>query len=146
MPVGRSFPAVAAAAVALALAGPPGASAAACPAGAQCGAVSVPLDHSDATRGTLSVAYSRVPATGQRTGTIVLLAGGPGQAAIPLTKDLAKLLKPLRASYDLVFVDQRVLGAPRVLAEVCHPGACSQTVRDPSAALPRRPAGCSAAP
>ena len=62
---------------------------AACPRGAQCGRVTVPLDHTGATPGTLSIAYALVPATGARTGTIVFLAGGPGQAALPLTADVA---------------------------------------------------------
>ena len=40
----------------------------------------VPLDHTGATAGTLPLTYAKVPATGTRTGTIVLLAGGPGQS------------------------------------------------------------------
>ena len=83
---------------------------AACPKGATCGRVTVPLDHSGATAGTLSIAYAKLPATGTRTGTLVLLAGGPGQAALPLTTTFAGLVKPLRASYDLVTVDQRGTG------------------------------------
>jgi pimeloyl-ACP methyl ester carboxylesterase len=207
---------------------PPVASAA-CPKGAQCGTLTVALDHSGATAGTIPLAYAKVPATGTRTGTLVLLSGGPGQAAIPLT---ATVTEPLRSGYDIVTVDQRgtgdsgavdcklleqddvascaaklgakrafwntpetakdledlrlalgvdkltllgvsygakvageyarrypastaalvldspapvdgldgydqlrTLGTPRVLKEVCFPGACSATVRDPAAAL-----------
>ena len=80
----------------------PAVASAACPAVAQCATLTVPLDHSGATPGTLPLAYAKVPATGTRTGTIVFLAGGPGQSAIPLTKDVATLLKPLRSSYDIV--------------------------------------------
>jgi pimeloyl-ACP methyl ester carboxylesterase len=83
---------------------------AACPRGAQCGIVAVPLDHAGVTAGTLPLAYARVPATGTRTGTIVFLAGGPGQAALPLTADVAAILRPLRATHDLVMVDQRGTG------------------------------------
>ena len=83
---------------------------AACPRGAQCGTVTVPLDHAGATAGTLPLAYARVPATGTRTGTIVFLSGGPGQAALPLTDDIAAILRPLRATHDLVTVDQRGTG------------------------------------
>jgi pimeloyl-ACP methyl ester carboxylesterase len=213
---------------------PSGASAASCPTGATCTAITVPLDHTGAVAGTLPLAYSRVAATGTRTGTIVLLSGGPGQSAIPLTEPVSSLLDPLRKHNDLVFVDQRgtgrsgatfcdlgggaaaavaacatklgpkrqflnttetaldlenlrqalgvdkltllgvsygtkvageyarrfpqhtaavvldspvsvdgldgverlpVLGAPRVLREVCYPGPCHRTVRDPQAAL-----------
>jgi pimeloyl-ACP methyl ester carboxylesterase len=83
---------------------------AACPRGAQCGTVTVPLDHAGVTAGTLPIAYARVPATGTRSGTIVFLAGGPGQAALPLTADVAAILRPLRATHDLVLVDQRGTG------------------------------------
>ena len=61
---------------------------AACPRGAQCGTVTVPLDHAGVTAGTLPLAYARVPATGTRTGTIVFLSGGPGQAARPADRGL----------------------------------------------------------
>jgi len=83
---------------------------AACPRGAQCGTVTVPLDHAGVTAGTLPLAYARVPATGTRTGTIVFLSGGPGQAAVPLTEDVAAILRRVRATHDLVTVDQRGTG------------------------------------
>jgi len=83
---------------------------AACPRGAQCGTVTVPLDHAGVTAGTLPIAYARVPATGTRSGTIVFLAGGPGQAALPLTDSVAVILRPLRATHDLVLLDQRGTG------------------------------------
>src|SRR3954470_24723624 len=89
----------------------PAASAAGCPAGAVCGRVTVPLDHAGRTPGTLELAYARLPATGTRSGTLVLLTGGPGQSAVPLTTGFAKLIAPLRASYDIVAVDQRGTGA-----------------------------------
>ena len=81
-----------------------------CPQGATCGTVTVPLDHTGGTPGILRIAYSRVPATGTRTGTLVLLAGGPGQAAIPFTDSFSELLTELRPSYDIVYVDQRGTG------------------------------------
>src|SRR3954470_15521520 len=89
----------------------PAASAAGCPAGAVCGRVTVPLDHAGRTPGTLDLAYAKLPATGTRSGTLVLLTGGPGQSAVPLTTDFAKVIAPLRASYDIVAVDQRGTGA-----------------------------------
>jgi pimeloyl-ACP methyl ester carboxylesterase len=111
MDVGRPRRAVVLAALSCAvLALTPAAADAACPKGAQCGTVTVPLDHSGATPGTLSIAYAKVPATGTRTGTIVFLSGGPGQAAVPLTKDIADVLGPLASGYDLVTVDQRGTG------------------------------------
>src|SRR4051794_16517181 len=64
-----------------------------CPKAATCGTLTVPLDHTGATPGTLPLAYARMPATGARTGTIVLLSGGPGQPAIPFTVSFSALLK-----------------------------------------------------
>ena len=93
-----------------ALAAVPSAASGACPRGAQCATLTVPLDHTGQTAGTQSVAYAKLPATGARTGTLVLLSGGPGQAAIPLTTGFAELVEPLRASYDIVTVDQRGTG------------------------------------
>jgi pimeloyl-ACP methyl ester carboxylesterase len=82
-----------------------------CPEGAQCATLTVPLDHSGRTAGTIPLAYAKVPATGTRTGTIVLLNGGPGQSAIDLTKGIADQLEDVRDSYDVVTVDQRGTGA-----------------------------------
>ena len=84
---------------------------AACPKGAQCATRDgAARSHAARPPGTLSLAYAKVPATGTRTGTLVLLSGGPGQAAIPLTTPIAGLLERLRGSYDIVTVDQRGTG------------------------------------
>lgn len=91
-------------------AAPGAASAATCPAGAQCATITVPADHSDATAGTQPVAYTLLPATGPRAGTLAVLVGGPGQAATSLAPQLADLLAPVRTSYDLLLVDQRGTG------------------------------------
>ncbi|HEX8105497.1 MAG TPA: alpha/beta hydrolase [Solirubrobacteraceae bacterium] len=80
------------------------------PKGAQCLFIAAPLDHSGQVPGTVKVAFARVPATGTKQGALVFLAGGPGEPAIALSKPVTKLLKPLRASYDLIFVDQRGTG------------------------------------
>ena len=62
------------------------------------------------TPGTLDLAYATLPATGTRAGTLVLLSGGPGQAALPILNDFAELIEPLRSTYDIVAVDQRGTG------------------------------------
>ncbi|MBE2319750.1 alpha/beta hydrolase [Solirubrobacter sp. CPCC 204708] len=95
---------------ALALAPATVASAQECPEDAQCAKVTVPLDHKGGTPGTLDLAYAKLPATGTRAGTLVLLSGGPGQAALPILNDFAELLEPLRSTYDIVAVDQRGTG------------------------------------
>ena len=71
----------------------------------------MPLDHSGGTPGSQPLAYALLPATGTKTGTLVFLAGGPGEAAIPLARSAGRLLSGVRGSYDLVFVDQRGIGA-----------------------------------
>jgi pimeloyl-ACP methyl ester carboxylesterase len=97
-------------AIAAVLAAPAAGKAAACPSGARCARLNVPLDHSGATPGALPLAYAVMPATGTSIGTIVFLSGGPGQSAIPLTRDLTGLLDPLHLDHDIVFVDQRGTG------------------------------------
>src|SRR3954471_21816746 len=97
-------------AIAVLLAVPAAGSAAACPRNARCSVLQVPLDHTGATPGALPLAYAVMPATGTSVGTIVILTGGPGQSAIPLTRDVTALLDPIHLDHDLVFVDQRGTG------------------------------------
>jgi pimeloyl-ACP methyl ester carboxylesterase len=81
------------------------------PAGYQCGRLTVPLDPSGATPGTLSLAVKRRVAPSNPTGTAVIgLAGGPGQAAIPFVKRIASNIAPALATRDLVVLDQRGTG------------------------------------
>ncbi|MFL5817222.1 MAG: alpha/beta hydrolase [Conexibacter sp.] len=77
-----------------------------------CGHVSVPLDRSGAVPGTLSLRVKALPpATGGTGGTPVLaIAGGPGQAAVPLLDAFASVLRPLLRSRELVVFDQRGTG------------------------------------
>jgi pimeloyl-ACP methyl ester carboxylesterase len=84
----------------------------ACPtAGYQCAKVDVPLDRSGAVPGAVSLSVSRLPASSNPTNTaVVALAGGPGQAALPLTEDFATTLKPEIADKDLLVFDQRGTG------------------------------------
>ena len=77
--------------------------------------LTVPLDHTGATPGTLKLAYTRVPATGTRTGTLVFLAGGPGQEAIPFTGLFSRLMQGARRHDDIVFIDQRGTGRSEAL-------------------------------
>jgi len=67
--------------------------------------------------GTIDLAISRVPATGgAKRGTLVFLAGGPGQAAVPLTGPVAESLGESVAGYDLIFLDQRGTGRSGAVA------------------------------
>ncbi len=81
-------------------------------AGLQCATLAVPLDPSAPTLGSLSLAVQRIPARAAQTGTIVFLAGGPGQPALPAFESaIAPLLDvPSLAGFQLVAFDQRGTG------------------------------------
>ena len=88
-----------------------------CPtAGFQCAHLDVPLDRSGLRPGAISLAVSRVPAaTNPNNTAVVPLAGGPGQAALPLSESFAEILKPAIADRDLLVYDQRGTGSSGVL-------------------------------
>jgi pimeloyl-ACP methyl ester carboxylesterase len=98
-----------------------------------CARVTVPLDPTGATPGTLTLALRRHRATIESSGSAVIaLAGGPGQEAIPLASGFATLLGPILATRDLIVFDQRGTGEsqklkcprPKHHAKVSHaPGA-----------------------
>ncbi|WP_187369417.1 alpha/beta fold hydrolase [Baekduia soli] len=80
-------------------------------AGFECATVGVPLDRTGAVPGTISLAVSRVPAASNpNREAVVALAGGPGQAALPLAPDFATVLAPEIATRDLLVFDQRGTG------------------------------------
>jgi len=108
------------------------------PRGTRCGRLPVPLDHSGATPGRVSLNLAVVPATGQRTSTLTILTGGPGEAAVPAAAELSALLSGVRRTHDLVFVDQRGSGASD--AVTCRSLETPAAVQRCAAALgPRRP-------
>jgi pimeloyl-ACP methyl ester carboxylesterase len=108
---------------------------AACPtAGYECAGVDVPLDRTGATPGTVSLAVSRVPAASNPSrAAVVPLAGGPGQAALPLATGFAKVLAPAISSRDLLVFDQRGTGSSGALD-------CASLRR--SASVVKAAAGC----
>ena len=101
---------------ALATAAPAGAQIAPCEGkalkGAECGTVTVPLDHTGGTAGELPVAFARYRASGQTSqGTVVFLAGGPGEPSIAAARSMMRgPLRRVRRAFDVVFVDQRGTG------------------------------------
>ncbi len=98
-----------------ALAGAPtaGAAFAACPDNPAflCDTVPVPLDRSGAVPGTVNLAARIVPArVGPAQGTVLFIAGGPGQAATPGLRSLAADFGTLLPNYNLLTFDQRGTG------------------------------------
>jgi pimeloyl-ACP methyl ester carboxylesterase len=84
--------------------------------GYQCATVTQPLDRSGVTPGTIPLAVTRVPAASNPNATaVVALAGGPGQAALPLAQTFAKVMQPAIATRDLLVFDQRGTGSSGVL-------------------------------
>ncbi|HEV7774714.1 MAG TPA: alpha/beta fold hydrolase, partial [Conexibacter sp.] len=77
-----------------------------------CGHVTVPLDRSGAVPGTVALRVKALPpaAGGSAGAPVVAIAGGPGQAAVPLLDAFASVLRPLLRSRELVVFDQRGTG------------------------------------
>ncbi|MDX3187264.1 alpha/beta fold hydrolase [Streptomyces sp. MN03-5084-2B] len=78
---------------------------------AQCARVTVPRDWADPGAGPqLQVSISRVAATGERRGALLLNPGGPGGQGTPLAGQLAALQPTVNQLYDFVGMDPRGTG------------------------------------
>jgi pimeloyl-ACP methyl ester carboxylesterase len=77
-----------------------------------CSTVTVPLDHSGRLPGSISLAVERKTAgAGPSQSAVVALAGGPGQAVLPLGEYVASAIAPALRARDLLLFDQRGTGA-----------------------------------
>ena len=80
--------------------------------GFSCASLPVPLDRGGAVPGTISLSLERRPAdAGPSRRAVVALAGGPGQAALPLGEYAARALAPALGDRDLIVFDQRGTGS-----------------------------------
>ncbi|MFV0524550.1 MAG: alpha/beta fold hydrolase [Acidimicrobiales bacterium] len=98
--------------------GPDAAAWAPCPEGpAECARLTVPLDHAAPDGPTVELALARIPATGDRRGSLVVNFGGPG---VPGAKVLAgggfRVDQAVAEHFDLVAWDPRGTGASTGLA------------------------------
>ncbi len=76
-----------------------------------CTTVSVPVDRGGALPGSIALKVERLQAGAAPSNeAVVALAGGPGQAALPLASFLGKALAPGLVARDLVVFDQRGTG------------------------------------
>ncbi len=76
-----------------------------------CTSLSAPLDRAGAAPGTITLSVERKLAGSSPSRTAVLaLAGGPGQAALPLAEFIAEAISPALGSRDLLVFDQRGTG------------------------------------
>jgi pimeloyl-ACP methyl ester carboxylesterase len=93
--------------------------AARCPDGARCGKVTVPLDRSNPSAGTIDIAYALLPrrdTTRPSLGTVLPNPGGPGSPAIAEAAAWSELLGPLRRRRDVLLIDPRGTGESGALA------------------------------
>ncbi|HEV3002689.1 MAG TPA: alpha/beta fold hydrolase [Solirubrobacteraceae bacterium] len=73
--------------------------------------LTVPLEHARPDGPSIELRYARFPARGPARGTIVFLAGGPGEPAVESADLLAdEGLRGVRPTHDVVVVDQRGAG------------------------------------
>jgi pimeloyl-ACP methyl ester carboxylesterase len=80
--------------------------------GFACSTVTVPLDRSGAVAGTVGLKLERLQAgAAPSASAVVALAGGPGQAALPLAPATARALAPALTTRDLLVFDQRGTGS-----------------------------------
>ncbi|MBT3153224.1 alpha/beta fold hydrolase [Streptomyces sp. CHD11] len=79
----------------------------------QCASVDVPLDHSDPTGRTITLALSRVPHTAEKyQGPLLVNPGGPGGSGLTLAGFVASSLPAkVAAQYDVIGFDPRGVGA-----------------------------------
>jgi pimeloyl-ACP methyl ester carboxylesterase len=84
--------------------------------GFQCTTVPVPVSRTGLAGGTLSLSLERKQAgpTPSKT-AVVALAGGPGQAALPLGEFIGQALAPALTTRDLLVFDQRGTGTSNPL-------------------------------
>jgi len=82
------------------------------PNGLECATLTVPLDYSGATPGTLSLHVEELPAAGMPRGVMLLLAGGPGQASAETfdLADRAAYWQSFFPGYTLATYDDRGTG------------------------------------
>lgn len=80
----------------------------------ECGAVTVPVDYEDTGGDRLAIAMVRHPASGDRTGSLLINPGGPGGSGVELA--MSPFLPPeVTAAFDVVGFDPRGVGASRNL-------------------------------
>jgi pimeloyl-ACP methyl ester carboxylesterase len=77
-----------------------------------CASLSVPLDRAGAAPGTISLSVERkLAGASPSRDAVVALAGGPGQAALPLAEFIDQAIAPALGSRDLLVFDQRGTGS-----------------------------------
>ncbi|NIK61723.1 alpha/beta hydrolase [Kribbella shirazensis] len=79
-------------------------------AGAECGELQVPLDYGQPDGPKITLALSRLKATGDRIGAMVLNDGGPGGPGLSMPLRLRPAMREAGTRYDLIGLDPRFVG------------------------------------
>ncbi|MDR8408287.1 alpha/beta hydrolase [Nonomuraea sp. 3-1Str] len=83
-----------------------------CGDGFQCAKLAVPLDHADPGGERIRISVIRLPATGDRIGSLVLNPGGPGGSGVDYARAAQSVVSAdVRARFDIVGFDPRGVGA-----------------------------------
>jgi pimeloyl-ACP methyl ester carboxylesterase len=84
----------------------------ACGAGFQCGSLTVPEDYAHPDAGSITLPLIRLPASGERIGSLVTNPGGPGASGVDFVRRAAKsfFTSDTRARFDIVGFDPRGVG------------------------------------
>ena len=81
-----------------------------CGEGFQCATASAPLSWHDPGEGSIEIALKRIPASGQKIGSLLVNPGGPGGSGVDFVGDPARFGQSLRTSFDIVGFDPRGVG------------------------------------
>src|SRR5215475_12636726 len=79
-------------------------------AGFVCSTLTVPLDHSGHTPGTLDLQVAAADNVNAPRGVLLFLTGGPGQPGVPFVPRIVDRIAPVLKDYRLVMIDQRGTG------------------------------------
>ncbi len=78
----------------------------------ECATATVPIDYADPSAGTTTIALKRLPATGDKQGTLFINPGGPGGSGVEMAFFFSLLASEgLKDVYDIVGFDPRGVGA-----------------------------------
>lgn len=82
----------------------------------ECTRVTVPIDYAHPDGPTLRIAVNRLPATGDRIGSLLVNPGGPGGSGLDYARQATSIVSSaVRRRYDVVGFDPRGVGASRGL-------------------------------
>jgi pimeloyl-ACP methyl ester carboxylesterase len=82
-----------------------------CGGGFQCAQLAVPLDYAKPSGEQIKISVTRLPATGERLGSIVVNPGGPGASGVQYARSATSILSAdVRERFDVVGFDPRGVG------------------------------------